>query len=231
MIGLEIEGRPLLRAYSIASANYEDELEFFSIKVPDGALTSQLQKVQPGDELVVTTKATGTLVAGFLKPAKHLYLLCSGTGLAPFMSIIKDPFIYDAFDKVILVHSVRLKSELAYKDVIENELPDNEFFGEDVRNKLLYYPTVTREEFHYQSVSEKDNASSHHKRITDLLTSGQLSKDLGMPDINVEDDRFMLCGNNDMLKDLMNILDDKGFSKANSRSLGEYVIEMAFLEK
>jgi ferredoxin--NADP+ reductase len=231
MIGLEVDGRPLLRAYSIASANYEDELEFFSIKVPDGALTSRLQKVQPGDEVVLTTKATGTLVAGYLKPAKHLYLLCSGTGLAPFMSIIKDPFIYDAFDKVILVHSVRLVSELAYKEIIEHELPENEFFGQEVRNQLLYYPTVTREEFHYQSVSEKENVKSHHTRITDLLTSGQLTQDLGMPDINIEDDRFMLCGNNDMLQELMNILDDKGFNKANSRSLGEYVIEMAFLEK
>jgi ferredoxin--NADP+ reductase len=231
MIGLEVDGRPLLRAYSIASANYEDELEFFSIKVPDGALTSRLQKVQPGDEVVLTTKATGTLVAGYLKPAKHLYLLCSGTGLAPFMSIIKDPFNYDAFDKIILVHSVRLISELAYKYFIEHELPENEFFGEEVRNKLLYYPTVTREEFHYQSVSEQENSRSHHTRITDLLTSDQLTQDLGMPDINIEDDRFMLCGNNDMLQELMNILDDRGFNKANSRSLGEYVIEMAFLEK
>jgi ferredoxin--NADP+ reductase len=231
MIGLEVDGRPLLRAYSIASANYEEELEFFSIKVPDGALTSRLQKVQIGDEVILTTRATGTLVAGYLKPAKHLYLLCTGTGLAPFMSIIKDPFIYDAFDKVILVHSVRLISELAYKDVIEHELPENEFFGPDVREKLVYYPTVTREDFHYQSINELENNASHHSRITDLLTSGQLTQDLGMPDINLEDDRFMICGNNDMLLDLMKILDDKGFSKANSRNLGEYVIETAFIEK
>jgi ferredoxin--NADP+ reductase len=147
------------------------------------------------------------------------------------MSIIKDPFIYDAFDKVILVHSVRLVSELAYKDVIERELPENEFFGPDVQEKLLYYPTVTREDFHYQSVNEQENDASHHVRITDLLISGQLTQDLGMPDINLEDDRFMICGNNDMLQDLMKILDDKGFSKANSRNLGEYVIEMAFIEK
>jgi ferredoxin--NADP+ reductase len=231
MIGLEVDGKPLLRAYSIASANYEEELEFFSIKVPDGALTSRLQKVQPGDEVILTTKATGTLVAGHLKPAKHLYLLCTGTGLAPFMGIIKDPFIYDAFDKVILVHSVRLVSELAYKDIIEHELPENEYFGEDVKKKLVYYPTVTREEFHYQSLNEQENERSHHTRITDLLTSGQLTKDLGMPDINVDDDRFMMCGNNDMLQELMGILDDRGFTRANSRSLGEYVIEMAFIEK
>lgn len=147
------------------------------------------------------------------------------------MSIIKDPFIYDAFDKVILVHSVRYVSELAYKDEIENELPQNEYFGEEVRNKLLYYPTVTREDFEYQSAGEATNDKSHHTRITTLLTEGQLTKDLGMPDINVQDDRFMICGNNDMLQDLMHILDARGFSKANSRSQGEYVIEQAFIEK
>ena len=231
MIGLETEGKPLMRAYSIASANYEEELEFFSIKVADGALTSRLQKIQPGDDLTLTTRATGTLVPGYLKPGKHLYLLSSGTGLAPFMSIIKDPFIYDAFDKVILVHSVRYVSELAYKDEIENELPNNEYFGEEVRKKLIYYPTVTRENFEYQSLNERANDKSHHTRITTLLTDGQLVKDLGMPEINVHDDRFMICGNNDMLLDLMSILDERGFSKANSRSLGEYVIEQAFIEK
>lgn len=231
MIGLEVDSRPLLRAYSIASANYEEELEFFSIKVPDGALTSRLQKIQPGDEIILTTRATGTLVPGYLKPGKHLYLLSSGTGLAPFMSIIKDPFIYDAYEKVILVHSVRYVSELAYKDEIENILPNNEFFGEEVKNKLLYYPTVTREEFQYQSANETDNAKSHHTRITTLLSSGQLNQDLGMPSINIADDRFMICGNNDMLQDLMAILNEGGFSKATSRTLGEYVIEQAFIEK
>ncbi|WP_371194609.1 ferredoxin--NADP reductase [Glaciecola sp. SC05] len=231
MIGLEVDSRPLLRAYSIASANYEEELEFFSIKVADGALTSRLQKIQVGDEIILTTRATGTLVPGYLKPGKHLYLLSSGTGLAPFMSIIKDPFIYDAFEKVILVHSVRYISELAYKDEIEKELPQNEYFGEDVKNKLLYYPTVTREAFQYQSVNELQDSESHHTRITSLLTSGQLTENLGLPDINTHDDRFMICGNNNMLRDLMHILDEKGFSKATSRTLGEYVIEQAFIEK
>jgi ferredoxin--NADP+ reductase len=231
MIGLEVDGRPLLRAYSIASANYEEELEFFSIKVPDGALTSRLQKIQPGDALTLTVKATGTLVPGYLKPGKHLYLLASGTGLAPFMSIIKDPFIYDAYEKVVLVHSVRYVSELAYKDEIEKILPNNEYFGDQVRDKLVYYPTVTREAFEYQSASEVANDKSHHTRITELLAQGQLSQDVGLPDINIEDDRFMICGNNDMLQDLMDILNERGFSKANSRSLGEYVIEQAFIEK
>lgn len=231
MIGIEVDGRPLLRAYSIASANYEEELEFFSIKVPDGALTSRLQKMKIGDQLTLTTRATGTLVPGYLKPGKHLYLLSSGTGLAPFMSIIKDPFIYDAFEKVILVHSVRYISELAYKDEIENVLPKNEYFGEEIKNKLLYYPTVTREAFQYQSANEALNEDSHHTRITTLLTSGKLTQHLGLPDINIADDRFMICGNNDMLQDLMSILDERGFSKATSRTLGEYVIEQAFIEK
>nr|WP_136249572.1 ferredoxin--NADP reductase [Ningiella ruwaisensis] len=231
MIGLEIDGKPLLRAYSIASANYEEELEFFSIKVPDGALTSLLQKIQKGDEVVLTTRATGTLVPGYLTPGKHLYLLSSGTGLAPFMSIIKDPFIYDKFEKVILVHSVRYTSELAYKDYIEHILPENEYFGEEVKQKLLYYPTVTRENFSYQSLNEKENPNSHHKRITDLLVTGQLTQDLQMPDINTKDDRFMICGNNDMLQDLMTILNERGFCKATSRSQGEYVIEQAFIDK
>lgn len=231
MIGLEVDARPLLRAYSIASANYEEELEFFSIKVPDGALTSRLQKIQVGDEIILTTRATGTLVPGYLKPGKHLYLLSSGTGLAPFMSIIKDPFIYDAFEKVILVHSVRYISELAYKDEITELLPNNEFFGDEVRAKLLYYPTVTRETFSYKSLNETENTQSHHTRITTLLTSGQLNQDIGLPPISTADDRFMICGNNDMLQDLMTILDERGFSKATSRSLGEYVIEQAFIEK
>jgi ferredoxin--NADP+ reductase len=129
------------------------------------------------------------------------------------------------------VHSVRYVSELAYKDEIENELPLNEYFGEEVKAKLLYYPTVTRENFEYQSVNEQANDRSHHTRITTLLTDGQLTKDLGMPDINIADDRFMICGNNDMLQDLMGILDAWGFSKANSRNQGEYVIEQAFIEK
>lgn len=233
MIGLVIGDRPLLRAYSIASANYEDELEFFSIKVPDGALTSKLQKIAPGDELTLTTRATGTLVPGHLVAGKHLYLLSTGTGLAPFMSIIRDPFIYDAYEKIILVHGVREVSELAYKDMIENELATNEYFGDEVQKKLIYYPTVTREAFSYKNTKHNANADQHNykTRITDLLASGQLTHTINMPDICTANDRFMICGNNDMISDLMTILDDKGFSKATSRRQGEYVIEQAFIEK
>ena len=218
MIGLEQEKRPLLRAYSIASANYEEELEFFSIKVPDGPLTSKLQNIQEGDEILVSKKPTGTLVLDNLLPGRNLYLLSTGTGLAPFLSIIKDPDIYDAFDNVILTHGCRYEAELAYQDLITQELPNHEYFGEVVKNKLIYYPTITREPY-------KNNG-----RLTDLLTTGKLAKDIGLPPLNTEDDRFMLCGSPSMLKDFCKILDNKGFEETRNGHLGHYVIERAFVE-
>lgn len=217
MIGLMVDGKPLLRAYSIVSANYEEHLEFFSIKVQDGPLTSRLQNLKVGDKILASTKPTGTLLVESLKPAKHLYLLATGTGLAPFMSVIKDPEVYERFDKVILTHGVREVSELAYQDII-NELPDNEFFGEMVSGKLVYYPTVTREAFKTQG------------RLTDALTSGELAKAAGLPPINTEDDRFMLCGSPSMLKDFVEILDGLGFHETIRSDIGEYVIERAFVE-
>lgn len=224
MIGLEVDGRPLMRAYSIASPHYDEELEFFSIKVPDGALTSRLQNINVGDPIMLTVRPAGTLVPGYLIPGKHLYLLSTGTGLAPFMSIIRDPFIYDSFDKIILVHGTRWRSELAYQHEIEQVLPDNPYFGEEVRAKLIYYPTVTREDY-------IRNGVPHQGRITDLLDSGKLLQDIGMPALNPEHDRFMLCGNDAMLQQLMDMLDQRGFVKANSRTMGHYVIEQAFIEK
>lgn len=218
MIGLETEERPLVRAYSMVSANYEDQLEFFSIKVPDGALTSRLQHMQVGDTILIGAKPTGTLVAENLLPGKNLYLFGTGTGLAPFMSIIKDPEVYELYEKVILVHGVRHISELAYQDYIMNELPDNEFFGEIIREKLLYYPTVTREAFR------------NNGRITDLIVSGKMFRDLGLPTPTLEDDRFMLCGSPSMLKDTCKILNDLGFREARHGNQGHYVIERAFVE-
>ena len=219
MIGLEDEnGKPLMRAYSMASANYEENLEFFSIKVPDGPLTSKLQKIKVGDKILVNSKSTGTLVADRLKPGKNLYLLSTGTGLAPFMSIIKDPEVYDKFDKIILTHGVRYTSELAYQDYIQKELPENEFFGEIVKDKLLYYPTVTREDFRTQG------------RLTDAITSGKLAETVGLPPMNLEDDRFMLCGSPSMLKDLCSILDGMGYTETVRSDIGHYVIERAFVE-
>ncbi|MCH8543074.1 MAG: ferredoxin--NADP reductase [Alcanivorax sp.] len=219
MIGLQVEQRPLLRAYSIVSANYEEELEFFSIKVPDGPLTSRLQQIQVGDEVLVSRKPTGTLVPDHLLPGRNLYLLSTGTGLAPFMSIIKDPEVYEQYDKVILTHGVRHVSELAYRDVIENELPHNEFFGEMVRDKLIYYPTVTREPFRNQG------------RLTTLMDNGKLFSDVGLPDMDPEHDRFMLCGSPAMLKDICALLDGRGFRETRGGELGHYVIERAFVEK
>jgi len=218
MIGLEVEGRPLMRAYSIVSANYEENLEFFSIKVPDGPLTSRLQHLKVGDPILMSTKPTGTLIIDQLLPGKRLYMLSTGTGLAPFMSIIKDPETYEKFEKVILVHGVRNVNELAYDDFITRELPQNEFFGDEVKEKLLYYPTVTREPFRNQG------------RITDLMTSGKLFSDLGLPPMSVEDDRFMLCGSPQMLKDACVILNERGFLETRHGDSGHYAIERAFVE-
>ena len=194
-------------------------MEFFSIKVPDGPLTSRLQNLKVGDKLLVGTKPVGTLITDSLLPGKNLYLLSTGTGLAPFMSIIKDLDVYEQFDKVILTHGVRYVSELAYQDRIQNELPNNEYFGDIVREKLIYYPTVTREEFHTQG------------RLTDAITTGKLTKDIGLADLNPEADRFMLCGSPAMLKDLTDILDNMGFKEARAGEPGHYVVERAFVEK
>ena len=218
MLGLPGEQRPLLRAYSIASANHEEELEFFSIKVPDGPLTSQLQKLSVGDEIYLSSKPTGTLVTDEMLPGKRLYLLATGTGLAPFLSIIKDPEIYEQFDQVVLAHCVRYNSELAYQRYISEELPKHEYLGDIIGKQLLYYPTVTRE------------ASGHNGRLTDLLTSGKLFLDLGLPQATPEHDRFMLCGGPSMLKDLCAILDERGFKEVRGGNMGHYVIERAFVE-
>jgi ferredoxin--NADP+ reductase len=220
MIGLEVDGRPLTRAYSIASPNYNEHLEFFSIKVPNGPLTSRLQHLKVGDEILVSRKPTGTLVIHDLKPAKNLYLLSTGTGLAPFMSLIQDIEVYDRFENVILIHGVRYLSELAYTDFIKNELPNNEFFGEEVRNKLIYYPTVTRESFKNQG------------RLTDLIISGKLFDDIGLAPLNAANDSVMICGSPQMLADTESLLDNIGF-KVSPRigEVGDYVIERAFVDK
>jgi ferredoxin--NADP+ reductase len=219
MMGLEVDGRPLLRAFSLAGANYDEHLEFYSIKIPDGALTSRLQHVEPGQRLLVGRKPTGTLLVENLRPGKRLYLLATGTGLAPFMSIIRDPLTYERFEKVVLVHGVRRVSDLAYRSFIEDELPRHELVGEPVQQQLLYYPTVTREPFRNQG------------RINDLLEGGKLASDLSLPAVDAEHDRFMLCGSPAMLKDLVGVLEGKGFDEANSDRLGSYVIERAFVEK
>lgn len=219
MIGLEVEGRPLMRAFSFANAHYDDCLEFYSIKVPDGPLTSRLQHVRPGDQILVSKKPTGTLVLGTLTPAKRLYLLATGTGLAPFLSIVRDPETYARYEQVVLVHGVRQRSELGYSDYLQNELPNHELLGQEVRQQLLYYPTVTREPFRNQG------------RITDLLASGRLPSDLGLPALNRDEDRVMICGSPEMLRDTTALLEDRGFAAGRTHAPGDYTFERAFTSR
>jgi len=220
MVGLVVDGKPLMRAYSIASANYDEFLEFFSIKVAHGPLTSRLQHLRVGDEVLVSRKATGTLTLHDLSPGKHLYLLGTGTGLAPFLSIIKDPETYHRFEKIVLVHGVRHVDELAYREVITEELPSNEYFGENVRDKLIYYPTVTREKFTNQG------------RLTDLIRTGRLFQGVGLPPLDPAVDRVMVCGSPAMLKDTCQLLDEIGFRiSPRIGEPGDYVIERAFVER
>lgn len=220
MIGLEVDGRPLMRAYSIASANWEEHLEFFSIKVPNGPLTSRLQHLKPGDEVIVSRKPTGTLVLNDLTPGKRLYLLSTGTGLAPFMSLVRDPETYERFEKVVVAHGVREISDLAYGDYLQNELPQHEYLGDMVRGKLIYYPSVSREPFRNRG------------RITDAIVDGRMAAAIGLPPLDPAVDRAMLCGSQHMLDDTAAILDARGFKVSpRTREPGDYVIERAFVEK
>jgi ferredoxin--NADP+ reductase len=219
MIGIPVDGKPLLRAYSMVSANYEEQLEFLSIKVPDGPLTSRLQHIQPGDGLYVGRKPTGTLVVSYLVPGRTLFLLSTGTGIAPFLSIIKDPETYARFDRVVLTHTCRFERELAYRDWITQDLPEHEFLGEEVRAKLVYYPTVTREPFHRQG------------RITQFIEDGTLFADLGRSGFDPAEDRIMICGGPDMLAECRAIAEREGFEEGSSGTPGTYVIEKAFVEK
>ncbi len=220
MLGLPQEGRPLTRAYSIASANHDDFLEFFSIKVPDGPLTSRLQHLAVGDEVVVSRKPTGTLVLRDLRPGQNLYLLATGTGLAPFISLIQDPETYERFEKIVLIHGVRWIDDLAYHRFISEELPQHEFFGDLLRDKLIYYPAVTREAFRHQG------------RITQLIDSGRLFADIGLPPLDPARDRAMICVSPAMIKDCCALLDARGFRVSPYiGAQGDYVIERAFVDK
>jgi ferredoxin--NADP+ reductase len=220
MLGLEVEGRPLLRAYSIASANWEEQLEFFSIKVPNGPLTSRLQHVRPGDEVLLSRKPTGTLLVSDLLPGRNLYLLGTGTGLAPFLAVIKDPATYERFERVVVTHGVRRAGDLAYADYIRRELPHHEFLGEQIARQLLYYPAVSREEH------------AHRGRLTTLLDEGRMAADLGLAPIDPASDRFMICGSTSMLADFRRILDGRGFGASPKIGVpGHYVFERAFVDK
>ncbi len=219
MIGLPVDGKPLLRAYSMASPHYDEQLEFFSIKVPDGPLTSRLQLIKEGDQVLVGRKAVGTLVQDSLLPGRSLFLLATGTGLAPFASIARDPDVYDRFERVVLVHGCREVAELAYGEEVVARLRDDELLADILRGKLLYYPTTTREPFRNQG------------RVTTLLDTAKLTDDLGLPPIDPAGDRMMLCGSPVFLADMAALLDGRGFTEGSSNTPGTYVIEKAFVEK
>ncbi|WP_242107903.1 ferredoxin--NADP reductase [Luteimonas aquatica] len=230
MIGLDVpqpDGarKPLLRAYSIASANWEEQLEFFSIKVPNGPLTSRLREIRPGDSVLIGRKPTGTLLIHDLHPGRNLYLLGTGTGLAPWLSVIKDPETYERFERVVLCHGVRSAADLAYRDYIVNELPHHELLGEQIAQKLLYYPAVSREDFAFR---DRD----HRGRLTERMDSGQMMRDLGLDPLEAAHDRAMICGSPQMLADFRALLDERGFAAApRIGTPGQYVFERAFVEK
>lgn len=219
MIGLEVEGRPLLRAYSMTSAAHDEWLEFFSIKVPDGPLTSRLQHIAVGDEVLIGTKPTGTLVLDNLSPGKRLFLLATGTGFAPFASILRDPETYEAFEQVVLVYGCRQAAELQFATQVVTELRSHEYLAELVEGKLVYYATVTREPYH------------HNGRITDAIRTGKLVADVGGPALDPASDRVMICGNPNMLKELRAMFAAAGFAEGNSGEAGDFLIERAFVER
>jgi ferredoxin--NADP+ reductase len=217
MVGLMLD-RPLLRAYSIASANHDDHLEFLSIKVPDGPLTSRLQHVQPGDEVLVSRKPTGTLLLADLRPGHRVYLLSTGTGAAPFLSIIQDPELYARFDEVIFIHGVRWTRETEVVRRRIAALEQHELLGEMVRRSLRYYPTVTRE------------PHANHGRLTTHLASGRLLEDLHLPPLDPAVDRLMVCGSAALLEDVSALLDARGFAiSPHIGEPGDYLIERAFV--
>lgn len=219
MIGLEIDGRPVLRAYSIASAVYDDWLEFFSIKVPGGPLTSRLQNITEGSEVLIGGKPTGTLLADSLRPGRRLFLFATGTGFAPFASLVRDPEIYERFEEIIAVVGCRYVDELSFATRVIVSAREHELVGELADRQLTYFATVTREPFHHQG------------RIPDLITSGKLFSDLGAAGLDKSADRAMICGNPSMLLDVKRILTDAGFTEGSSGTPGEYVVEKAFAER
>ncbi|TCQ09880.1 ferredoxin--NADP+ reductase [Rhizobium sp. PP-F2F-G36] len=217
MIGLMVEGKPVYRAYSIASPAWDEELEFFSIKVPDGPLTSHLQAIQPGDQVLMRKKPTGTLVLDALTPGKRLYMLSTGTGIAPFASLIREPETFEKFEEVILTHTTRDVAELKYGFDLIEEIRNHEFLAEVVGTKLRHYATATREDYPFRG------------RITDLIRNGKLFTDLGVPAFDPEIDRGMICGSTEMLKDTKLLLEEAGLNEGSNNKPGEFVIERAFV--
>ena len=218
MIGLEVDGKPLLRAYSVVSPNHEDHLEFLSIKVPNGPLTSKLQHIKVNDEIIINSKPTGTLVCDYLLPGRNLFLFSTGTGLAPFMSIVRDPETYEKFQKIILTHTVRTSKELAYNDLLNN-LNNDETYREVTNGKFIYFNTVTRENWERKG------------RITDWIKNQSLWNNVGSEKFDSSQDRVMICGSESMTFDLKKIFEDIGSQEGSTKVQGGFVIEKAFAEK
>ena len=219
MIGLQLGERRVVRAYSIASANYEDELEFYSIIVPGGPLTSRLRAVQPGAPILVSTKPTGTLVLRDLRPGRRLFLLATGTGVAPFVGLIRDPETYERFERIVLVRGGRTRQDLAYGDEALRRLHEDPYLGEPARLQLTDYAALTRE------------PCAHTGRITDLIAGDRVCAELGLPPLDPAADRVMICGNMGMLADMRALLDARGFSASPAIGCpGDYVFERAFVE-
>ena len=220
MIGLPGEnGKPLLRAYSIASPAWDDNLEFFSIKVPDGPLTSRLQNIGEGDTVILGKKSTGTLVLDALKPGKTLYLLSTGTGIAPFASLIREPETFERFEKVVLCHTTREISELQYGIDLMNEIRNDEMLSEVVGDKLVHFTSVTREDYPITG------------RITHLIEDGTVFREIGESEgFDPETDRVMICGSMEMLRDCADLCEASGLVEGSNNQAGDYVIEKAFAD-
>ena len=217
MLGLEVDGKPLLRAYSIASPSWDEELEFFSIKVPDGPLTSRLQEIQPGDEILLATKSVGTLVLDALMPGRRLYLLSTGTGVAPFASIVRDPETYEKFETVVLTHTTREVAELEYSRELIERVRNDPLVGEAAAGRLIYYPSCTRETFERQG------------RITRLIDDETLFSDIGCPPFDPAEDRVMICGSIEMIASCRTRVEGAGLSEGSNARPGEFVVEKSFV--
>ncbi len=217
MLGMMVDGEPLMRAYSIASPGWAEELEFFSIKVPNGPLTSRLQHIKIGDEILLSAKPVGTLVLNSLTRAKRLFMFSTGTGIAPFASLMRDPDTYETFDEVYLTHTCRQVAELKYGQELTENLMEDPLCGEEARKQFRLYNSVTREDFPYQG------------RITTLIENGKLFTDLGIPPLNVDTDRAMICGSMEMTKDISSILKGVGMKSGTNSRPAEYVVERAFV--
>lgn len=216
MLGLMVDGKPLLRAYSIASPSWDDGLDFYSIKVADGPLTSRLQQIEAGESVLLGKKPTGTLVLDALLPGKRLFLLSTGTGFAPFASLLREPETYEKFDTIIATHTCRARSDIAYSEKTIDDLADDPLVGEFAPSRVRYYPTLTREPFR------------HEGRITDLIKTGRMFSEMGISDFDPAQDRVMICGSTPMLKETGAIVEAAGFEEGSNARPGNYVVEKAF---